>query len=549
MASFNKVVIEGVRSAPDRIYYNGTVINNSQFSNQDYNDPNVVFQDQRQTGLVPDSANYELSVENFSLNGCSNTLPVFIPQIEPPTITNEIDQVTLTGLTGNPRDGFSSVKFDCVSAVTLKAGNVIDLLSGFPTNLSFLNTGNITVESANSTSFTVILAVPVALNSPTPYTFSAPKPTAQYGDPEDVTTTIYKVSIGIYNGTTYSIVSKPVIWQPENSVDYIPIPKTANPVQEESQYYYSYNYTHWISLINKALNTAWNEAIIVFTGDCGTQCPFFEYDETTGLFSINQDSQTSMIPWGTKLPDPYGVAATVPTSAFGGTYQTDEYSFVGMNINLENLFGNFDFTYFDPTALWASQAGVFLPEAVINTGLPVDLLAGNPLTDLTPVGVTLRTQPRTSIFQLVNPFTGLPIQYAFFARLPQDFISTGTCWSPIASLVLGTTQIPVRNEATANPIVLGSSNSGGQTSSSGAFQKVLIETPINALRADIYRGFILYEPTTLTYSSLEASNSGISNIDVILYWRNRLTNSLIPVQIPNQGSMSFRLLFKKKYIV
>jgi hypothetical protein len=140
MASFNKVVIEGVRSAPDRIYYNGTVINNSQFSNQDYNDPNVVFQDQRQTGLVPDSANYEVSVENFSLNGCSNTLPVFIPQIEPPTIENEIDSVTITALTGNSVQGFSSVKFDCVSAVTLQAGNFIDELKGFSTQLNFLNT-------------------------------------------------------------------------------------------------------------------------------------------------------------------------------------------------------------------------------------------------------------------------------------------------------------------------------------------------------------------------------------------------------------------------
>jgi len=548
MASFNKVVIEGVRSAPDRIYYNGTVINNSQYSNQDYNDPNVVFQDQRQTGLVPDSANYEVSVENFSLNGCSNTLPVFIPQVEPPTIENEIDSVTITALTGNSVQGFSSVKFDCVAAVTLTAGNYIDELKGFSTQLNFLNTGNLKVESADATSFTLIINVPAAFNSPVPITFSAPKPVAIYSDPLDVTTTIYRVSVGIYNGTTYSVVSAPVIWQPENSTSYNPIPLTANPVQEESQYYYSYNYTHWVSLVNKALNTAWAAAVAEVV-DCGTQCPFFEYDEVTGLFSINQDSQTTMVPWGTALPAPYGVTASGSTSASGGTYQAGEYSFVGMNFNLENLFGNFDSTYFSPTALWAGQAGVFLPEAVINTGIPIDLLAGDPPTELTPVGVTLRTQPKSSIFQLVNPFTGTPIQYAFFARLPQDFISTGTCWSPIASLVLATTQIPVRNEATANPIVLGESSVGGNLKSSGAFQKVLIETPINALRSDIYRGFILYEPLIPKFSSLEASNSGISNIDIVLYWRNRLTNSVVPVQIPNQGSMSFRLLFKKKYIV
>ena len=122
-------------------------------------------------------------------------------------------------------------------------------------------------------------------------------------------------------------------------------------------------------------------------------------------------------------------------------------------------------------------------------------------------------------------------------------------WSPIASFVLATTQIPVRNEATANPISFGQKNVGGENGNGGAFQKVLIETPINALTADIWKGWILYEPLTLTYSSLDPSHDGVSDIDVNLFWRNRLTNSLVPVRVPNQGSMSFRLLFKRKLVL
>jgi hypothetical protein len=406
-----------------------------------------------------------------------------------------------------------------------------------------LNTGNLLVTSATSTTFTVILSVPVPFPVIPGPAFASTQ--ASYKDPLDITTTIYSVSVGIYNGSTYEISTKHVVWQPENSVNYIPIPKTANPVQEESSYYYSYNYSHWISLVNKALLEAWTEAVA--GGDCGTQCPFFEYDPTTSLFSLNQDSQTSIVPFGTALPAPYGVTASDTNSASGGTYQTGEYSFVGVNYALEPLLSNFDYTYFSGDALWASQAGVFLPEVVLNTGLQVDLETGVPATDLTPVGLALKTQPKTSLFQLVNPFLGTPIPYAFFLRCVQDFSSTGINWSPVASLVLVTTQIPVRNEGTANPIVLGTSNNGASTS--GAFQRVLIETPIDAVKAELWRGYIFYEPRTLTFSSLEPSNVGISNIDVSVFWRNRLTNSLVPLKIPNQGSMTFRLLFKKKYIV
>jgi hypothetical protein len=71
-------------------------------------------------------------------------------------------------------------------------------------------------------------------------------------------------------------------------------------------------------------------------GNFGTQCPWFEFDESTGLFSLNQDSKTCMAPVGELLSPPYSIAYTA-----AGDYQTGEYSFVGMNSNLENLLTNF----------------------------------------------------------------------------------------------------------------------------------------------------------------------------------------------------------------
>ena len=350
----------------------------------------------------------------------------------------------------------------------------------------------------------------------------------------NINRTVYTVSFGVQYGGTFMVQTVPIDWVPENQTSYTVVPTTAS-VQLDSDYYYCYTYTHWLQLVNTALKQAWT---IAGGGvDFGTQCPWFEYDETTGLFSINEDSKTCMIPYGTALPPPYNNA----TASTGTGYAAGEYSFVGMNVNLDNLLSNFNSTSYGDGTAWGTAT---LPEVVIDMGLNNTELKSS--VGDSPVGVSLRSLPKTSIFQLANPFTYTPIADAFFVRLVQDFISTGGNWSPIASFVLGTTKVHVRNESMANPIRLGEANIGGQTASSGSFQKVLVEVPINATKADYWKGFIFYEPVIPTFSSLDPSHEGITDVDINIYWRNRLTNALIPMRLPNQGSVSFRLLFKKK---
>lgn len=436
---FSSVKIEGKQATPDRVYYNGTIINNSTSTTSQVDDPDVRFFDSRQVPLVADASNYEVAVENFSFNGASKNLPIFIPIIASPST--------------------------------------------------------------------------------------------------DINTTVYTVSFGVYDGTTYTVNTQPIVWATENNAPFTSRPPLSS-VQVESDYYYCYDYTHWISLVNAALNLAWTTAGggVSF----GTQCPWFEFDEVTGLFAVNQDSKTCMVPVGTALPAPWSVTYTA-----AGNYNTDEYAFVGMNTNLESLLTNFNSIYYANGQKWNFSSAT-LPEIVIDTGLPRELLDTTIADSNTAVGVSLRSIPRSSVLQLANPFDGTAIVGGFFVRLVQDFVSTGSLWSPIASFVLATTQIPVRNEQMANPITLGTANIGDNTSSSGSFQKVLIETPINALTADIWKGWILYEPKIPKYSALDPSHDGISSIDVNMYWRNRLTNALIPIKLPNQGTVSFRLLFKKR---
>jgi len=439
MSSFSSVKIEGSKATGDRVYYNGTVINNSKDTDQLSDDPEILYFDERQTPLIKDASSYEIAVENFSLNGATKNLPVFIPVIADPST--------------------------------------------------------------------------------------------------DVDLTVYTISFCVKYGTTYIVATEPIVWQPENQAPYTLKPDVG-PVQLETDYYYCYDYTHMVTLVNVALRKAWDAAVNV--GTFGTKCPFFEYDANTGLFSLNQDSKTCMVPVESGLPAPYLVSyiAVAP-------YVAGEYSFVGINTNLENLFTNFNTNYYGPNQIWDGSGATILPEIVIDFGLSVQLVATQP-EDNTAVGKSLRSLPKSSFFQLVNPFTGSAISDATFVRLEQDFTSTGTLWSPIASIVLATDNIRVRSEFFSNPIAFGTANIGDQRSSSGSTKTILIETPIDALKADLWKGFVLYEPKVPRFSSLDPSSGSISTIDVTMYWRNRLTNALIPLRLPNQGSASFRLLFKRK---
>jgi hypothetical protein len=46
-------------------------------------------------------------------------------------------------------------------------------------------------------------------------------------------------------------------------------------------------------------------------------------------------------------------------------------------------------------------------------------------------------------------------------------------------------------------------------------------------------------------SSLGLSKEDLKNLDIQVYWRNRLTNSLTPLTLYNGGSANIRLLFRR----
>ena len=165
---------------------------------------------------------------------------------------------------------------------------------------------------------------------------------------------------------------------------------------------------------------------------------------------------------------------------------------------------------------------LYYPENVVQ----VDLSAGN---------CTVQT------LQSAFPSVNLGSQYVV---LVQDFESTSSLWSPIASIVIGTLKVSVRQEYSGTPITIGTGNLGGNATT-GSFQTVLLETPIEVLPQESWRGLLTYTPKVETLSSLGTSRDDLRDLDVQMYWRNRLTNSLTPLTLYNGGSANIRLMFKK----
>jgi len=94
--SFSQNVVTGSSADGEYVYYNATIVNNSVFTTQTTDDPSVYFQDTRQYPLINDVGKYVVSVDNFTLNGATKTLPIFIPQIQPAIITRSVSAVSWT---------------------------------------------------------------------------------------------------------------------------------------------------------------------------------------------------------------------------------------------------------------------------------------------------------------------------------------------------------------------------------------------------------------------------------------------------------------------
>jgi len=379
----------------------------------------------------------------------------------------------------------------------------------------------------------------------------------------DIKQTIYVITLGWTNGTSYVVSQKAVFWQPQEQSPEIPVPIPGTPVQSDSPYYYCYDFQWFVSLLNLTLRQAYDEIVAYANANLGgfggTMCPFYSYDSETRKFSISQDVNTCTVPFGDAINttsntygySPYYPALVSPaTNSSAGVYIPGEYTFLGVNSNLNALMANLSSTYNGYNQFLVPGLGAYYPEYQYNM----------PLTSTAPIqhvysGFSFQDTNSllTNVGVLLNPFTGqtdiTPVgeglggvsTASYLVSIEQES-SVDTLWTPVSTWVITTNNIPIINENVSNPVDIGSANTGTNQGGSSAFSRIVLETPYDPQQMD----YIFYAPSVETYTSLSPSKNPLRTIDFQMWWRNRLTNKLVPLTLPNSGSATLRLRFKKR---
>jgi len=359
-------------------------------------------------------------------------------------------------------------------------------------------------------------------------------------------------------------------WQPETiNATLAPLPPPPVAQQDLStRYYWGYTYQHVVDLTNQTFLTAhealrqafaaaWVAAGIadpfpypsLATFQALVQTPQMIFaEETRPLFSILADSTGFGQPLEPFVAIPYAPGVPQPNSR--------PLLRLFFNTNLQGLYANF-------TNLLRNSTTI--PAYVVpgtGVGLSSFILPAFPAP--VPDGYTYEILFPNKFYSnvvdyRVAPYAGVPpLGYVpAAAQRPywittQDYKSVDSLWSPIESIVFTSGLLPIRAELTGAPIVLGTSNEGDSSATTqNAFQPIITDITLDttASGSDDYRQFISYIPSAeYRMTEFGTSKQEIRNIDIQVYWKNRLDNELYPVTMYNLSSVSLKCMFRRKEI-
>jgi len=504
----------GEDTSPDIVYYNASIVNNN---TDDVGggigagaDPQIRFNETRDTAIVKDASKYQFSIIRFVMNGANKDLPLFIPAIQSSTGQTNVNLTEYgVGITWEGLIGTTQV-------------NIAPPI----TYIQYVSeTQNIalapTPRSMASPDYVPNFQLPLA-NPPVDLGWSS---TIQYR----ADNIVYLTTNGLYyraNATTINQnpASNPSVWQ-------VVSPELGLPQDLTTRYYWVYTYSHWVDLVNTTLNNANLAVFNAWTAGGGTgiadftawkavyPTPIMKYNEISGLFTIYYPTQY--------------VNPNATTNAFQSLY---------FNINMEGLFANFDNIYLNSTTHPANTSQFrytwITPTSPIATTFP-DGYANLQIVE----AIGLNENVSTPTSQPTPGYSG--VWYA----MTQNYVSTSTLWSPIDSIVFTSTLLPLQNEQTAPPNTLGTRNTGNSTATSqSAFSPIITDVSLD-LSTDptAYRKMIYYAPSAeYRMADFQNSKQDIRNIDIQVFWKNRLDNQLYPVSMFNLSSVSFKLMFRKK---
>jgi len=551
-----RISLVGNANDPDIIYYNASIVNNTTndvgLGNIAVLDPPITFNETRDTAIIKDCSRYNFSIIRFVVNGGNKDLPLFIPSVQ-----------SSTGQTNVNLTSYAVA----LSYSGLKADGV--------TPLNIVSYGN--YENDNTTpGFTYVIYVPETQN---PILAPIPRTTASinyvnvwdgaYQYVKD--NIVYVVSQNQYYQAnipsvgqdptlkTYTTVGGNTVYYWKTVSDSL-----GNPQDVSSRYYWVYSYTHWLSLIQDALEVANSNLYQNYVDSGGDPTVYASYSTTapmwittnpTPVITYNNTTQLFSIAY------PPSYLSLDQQQSYGYTPTTDAPQLcLYMNQNMFGLFAGFDNTYYntvDPVysygspspphdvALFAINRWAYPSTQKFPVGFANKMIVSIPLVNLgDSKGYTAGP---ANVVRLVD--VDGDVKKQFVVVMTQDYASTSTLWSPIDSIVFTTALLPVQNEQTAPPNVLGRQNVGNSSATSAsAFSPIITDIALDLGNdGTAWRKMLYYSPSAeYRLSDFQNSKADIRSIDIQVFWRNRLDNNLYPVSMFNLSSVSIKVMFRKK---
>ena len=498
----------GDSAEPDIIYYNASIINNTTddvgIDGGAILDPPIRFNETRDTAIVKDASKYQFSIIRFVVNGGNKDLPLFIPAIQSGT------GQTNTNLT---EYGVALSWNGIVGTAT------VPLIITPPTTY---------VLYESETHNPILAPIPRPPCAPTFSGVWMIGATYRKGDivTDVVNSSLFWVALLPSTGIPLSTTT---YWQPTS-------PELGRAQDLSTRYYWVYTYSHWVDLVNATFVRA-------------NQSVYAAYVAAT--VAIPGAAVYSSYPvWAAAFPPPLMTYAdNYFTIQFPLCYlpvaEQQRYSVpdgspvlnLWFNTNMTGLFDGFNNNYWNVPLIvfpWTYPTGITIAN--------VPGYANNILCQTTGGGA--------NVFQQQLPFSS-PNTNPLYVVMSQDYASTSTLWSPIESIVFTSTLLPIQNEQTAPPNKYGIGNVGNTSATAqSAFQPIITDVALD-LSSDPsgYRKMIYYAPTAeYRMADFQNSKQDIRNIDVQVYWKNRLDNNLYPLTMFNLSSVSIKLMFRKKII-
>jgi len=121
-------------------------------------------------------------------------------------------------------------------------------------------------------------------------------------------------------------------------------------------------------------------------------------------------------------------------------------------------------------------------------------------------------------------------------------------WSPVENLCITSSILPLVMEQTPAPGAVGTSSfdTQGDVVGSSFLPMLLDDIPLITSASD-WRQTLLFQPNAeYRMISLSSTDAPIQNVDLQMWWRNRMDNGLYPLRLVSGSSVYIKILFRRK---